>query len=77
MVVAPSLSRALAWINRGPEPDTVLHRQAVLDALAILRAEQSDTDMEFEGDSESSILTEDLEEELTVRMAQDDWRRLR
>ncbi|KAJ7860102.1 hypothetical protein B0H14DRAFT_2576819 [Mycena olivaceomarginata] len=58
MVVVPSLSRAIAWINRGPELDIVLHRQAVLNALAILRAEQSDTDMEFEGDSESSILTE-------------------
>jgi hypothetical protein len=32
--------------------------------------------MEFEGDLESSILTEDLKEELTVHMAWDDWRRL-
>jgi hypothetical protein len=32
--------------------------------------------MEFEGDSESSILTEVLEEELTVHMAWDDWCRL-
>jgi hypothetical protein len=32
--------------------------------------------MEFEGDSESLILTEVLEEELTVHMAWDDWRRL-
>jgi hypothetical protein len=76
MVVAPSLSQALAWINQGLDPDTVVHRQAVLNALAILCAEQSDTDMEFEGDSESSLLTEDLEEELNVCMARDDWCRL-
>ncbi|KAJ7800728.1 hypothetical protein B0H14DRAFT_3490331 [Mycena olivaceomarginata] len=78
MVVARSLSRALAWIESGSTEDgQALCRQAILDALRIYRAEQSD--LEESGDeveSDNSRATEDLEAELDARAARAEWRDL-
>ncbi|KAJ7894282.1 hypothetical protein B0H14DRAFT_3427050 [Mycena olivaceomarginata] len=78
MVVARSLSRALAWIESGSTEDgQALRRQAIVDALRIYRAEQSD--LEESGDeveSDNSRATEDLEAELDARAARAEWRDL-
>jgi hypothetical protein len=78
MVVARSLSRALAWIESGSTEDgQALRRQAILDALRIYRAEQSDLEESGnEVESDNSRATEDLEVELDARAARAEWRDL-
>lgn len=79
MVVARSLSWALAWIEQSSsaEEGQALCCQAVLNALEIYRAEQSDLDGSGdEVESDDSHATEDLEAELDACTARDEWHNL-
>ncbi|KAJ7149096.1 hypothetical protein C8R46DRAFT_1126819 [Mycena filopes] len=77
LVVANSLSRALAWIRTAPVPDgEIFYRHIVQEALEIYRGEQtdsSDDDSTAPPDNERS--TAELVAELNAREARAHWRR--